>query len=93
MEIQQVNDERRGHFKALEEDIRAGVMTYSWGGPSKMIIEHTEVNPDFEGKGLGKKLVMAAVEYARAQHVKILPLCSFAKAYFEKTPEVQDVLF
>ena len=92
MEIQQINDTRRGYFEAVEDGKEAGKMTYTWAGDTKFIIDHTEVNPDFNGKGVGKKLVMAAVEYARTNNLKIIPLCPFAKATFDKNPDLGDVL-
>ncbi|RED26686.1 hypothetical protein BD847_0608 [Flavobacterium cutihirudinis] len=93
MEIQQINDTRRGYFEAVEDGKQAGKMTYTWAGDSKFIIDHTEVSPDFNGKGVGKKLVMASVEYARANNLKIIPLCPFAKSVFDKVEEIRDVLF
>lgn len=92
MEVQQINDTRKGYFEAIEDGKEAGKMTYTWAGDSKFIIDHTEVSPDFNGKGVGKKLVMAAVEYARANNVKIIPLCPFAKSVFDKVEEIRDVL-
>ncbi|WP_316634658.1 GNAT family N-acetyltransferase [uncultured Flavobacterium sp.] len=93
MEIQQINDGRKGYFEAVEDNKQAGKMTYTWAGDTKFIIDHTEVNPDFNGKGVGKKLVMAAVEYARTNNLKIIPLCPFAKSVFDKTQAIHDVLF
>ena len=93
MEIQQINDTRKGYFEALEDGKQAGKMTYTWAGDSKFIIDHTEVNEDFNGKGVGKKLVMKAVEFARNNNLKIIPLCPFAKSVFDKTAEIHDVLF
>ena len=93
MEIQQINDIKRGYFEAVEDGKEAGKMTYTWAGDTKFIIDHTEVSPDFNGKGVGKKLVMAAVEYARANNLKIIPLCPFAKSVFDKVEEIRDVLF
>ncbi|KRD58142.1 GNAT family acetyltransferase [Flavobacterium sp. Root935] len=92
MEIQQINDTRKGYFEAIEDGKEAGKMTYTWAGDSKFIIDHTEVSPDFSGKGVGKKLVLAAVDYARANNVKIIPLCPFAKSVFDKVEEIRDVL-
>lgn len=68
-------------------------MTYSWAGDSKIIIDHTEVNAEFNGRGVGKQMVMAAVDFARENNIKILPLCPFAKSVFDKTEEIKDVLF
>ncbi|WDF61396.1 GNAT family N-acetyltransferase [Flavobacterium sp. KACC 22758] len=93
MEIQQINDIRKGYFEAIEDGKEAGKMTYTWAGDSKFIIDHTEVSPEFNGKGVGKKLVMAAVEYARENNLKIIPLCPFAKSVFDKVEEIRDVLF
>jgi len=93
MEIIQENEDRKGLFKAIEDGKEAGVMTYTWAGSTKFIIDHTEVNPDFKGKGVGQQMVMKAVEYARANHLKIMPLCPFAKSVFDKNPEITDVLF
>ncbi|AMP99566.1 GNAT family acetyltransferase [Pedobacter cryoconitis] len=93
MNIEQTNDEKKGLFKAIEDGKLAGEMTYVWAGSDKLIIDHTEVSPDFSGKGVGKKLVLEAVGYARAKHVKILPLCPFAKSVFDKNQDLQDVLF
>ena len=92
MEIQQINHTKKGYFEAVEDGKQAGQMTYTWAGNDKFIIDHTEVSPDFNGKGVGKKLVMASVEYARANNVKIIPLCPFAKSVFDKVEEIRDVL-
>ncbi|MFB3387150.1 GNAT family N-acetyltransferase [Flavobacterium sp. LAR06] len=93
MEINQINDIRKGYFEAIEDGKEAGKMTYTWAGDSKFIIDHTEVNEGFNGKGVGKKLVMKAVEYARNNNLKIIPLCPFAKSVFDKTEDIRDVLF
>ncbi|WP_240755317.1 GNAT family N-acetyltransferase [Pedobacter sp. SYP-B3415] len=91
--IEQINDERRGYFKATEGTIEAGRMTYVWAGSQKIIIDHTEVNPDFGGKGVGRLLLNEAVAFARKTQIKILPLCPYAKSVFDKDPEIADVLF
>ncbi len=48
MDIQQFSDETKGHFKAIEDGNEAGTMTYSRIGEEKIIIDHTEVNPEFK---------------------------------------------
>ncbi len=93
MKIQRDDNGKKGHFSALINGEEAGLMTYTWAGEQKFIIDHTEVHPDFSGKGVGKQLVMAAVEFAREHDVKILPLCPYAKSVFNKTPEIREVLF
>lgn len=92
MEILHFNRESKGFFKAMEGYDEAGIMTYSWAGTDKFIIDHTEVNPNFKGQGVGNKLVMEAVNYARANQLKIIPLCPFAKSMFDRKLELNDVL-
>ena len=41
---------------------------------------------------LGKKFLMHIADYARANNIKIIPLCPFAKSVFEKTESIEDVL-
>jgi len=93
MEIKRDDNGKKGQFSALVNEEEAGLMTYTWAGDHKFIIDHTEVNPDYSGQGVGKKLVMAAVEFARENGLKILPLCPYAKSVFDKTPAIQDLLF
>ncbi|UBM60580.1 N-acetyltransferase [Marinilongibacter aquaticus] len=93
MEIKHVNGKHKGVFKALDGDeVEAGRMTYSWAGEDKLIIDHTEVNPDFKGQGVGKELLLTLVDYVREHKIKVIPLCPFAKSMFERMPEIQDVL-
>lgn len=92
MKVERINDANKGFFRAVEDEHQAGLMTYTWAGTDKFIIDHTEVNPDFSGKGVGKMMVMDAVDFARANNIKIIPLCPFAKSVFDKEPEIRDVL-
>lgn len=92
MKIERQDDGKKGAFTAMENDVQAGLMTFTWAGTDKFIIDHTEVNPDFSGQGVGKKMVMDAVAFAREKNLKIIPLCPFAKSVFDKEAEIRDVL-
>ena len=81
----------KGAFVIERDGKRLAEMTYTSAG-SKIIIDHTDVSDALRGTGAGKRLVMAAVEWARAEKRTILPLCPFAKSVFDKTPELRDVL-
>jgi predicted GNAT family acetyltransferase len=58
----------------------------------KLIIEHTEVPEELEGKGIAGRIVRTALDYARAQNLKVLPICPYAKAWIGRHPEYQDLL-
>ena len=92
LEVKQINRETKGEFIATFDGNKAGVMTYSWAGADKIIIDHTEVEPAYNGKGVGKEMVYKAVEFARENNLKIIPLCPFATATFKKNKEIRDVL-
>ena len=53
---------------------------------------HTETPPHARGTGLASRLIEGALQEARARGLKIVPRCSFVKAYVDKHPEVQDLL-
>ena len=93
MLIQQKEGGSKGSFYVEEGGTVLAEMTYSMTGNELMIIDHTEVSDELRGKNVGYQLVHTAVEYARANHVKILPLCPFAKSVFDKkADEFGDVL-
>ena len=85
-------DGNKGFFYIEIEGKQEAMMTFVFAGEDKIIIDHTEVNPGNEGKGFGKKMVNKAVEYARENNLKIIPLCPFAKSVFDKVAEFRDVL-
>ncbi len=58
----------------------------------QMVINHTQVFDGFEGQGIARQLVMAAVDFARKEGRKIMPVCSYAKAVLTRTDEYHDVL-
>ena len=91
MEIKKIDDGKNGAFIAMENETKAGKVTFVWAGEDKIILDHTEVESEFSGQGVGKKMVMAAVAFAREKNLKIIPLCPYAKSVFDKDPEIADV--
>jgi uncharacterized protein len=91
MVIQHTEDETRGTFYIEQDGFSLAEMVYA-KGPGRMIIEHTEVDESLRGQNIGFQLVENGVEYAREQHLKIVPLCRFAKKVISEHRELQDVL-
>jgi hypothetical protein len=92
MDIKQIEHGSKGAFVIDVGSERLAEMTYSKAGEKIIIIDHTDVSDMLRGQGAGKQLVLKAVEYARMNHIKILPLCPFARSVFDKSPELSDVL-
>jgi uncharacterized protein len=70
-----------GELSRLEYRLQDGVMD----------IHHTEVPASLGGRGIGGKLVEAAVAYARAHGLQVRTSCSYARHWMERHPASQDV--
>lgn len=92
MEIQQEDNGIKGEFYVEIDGKREAEMTYAYAGTDKIIIDHTEVGDSLRGKKVGYKLVEASVKFMRNKNLKVMPLCPFAKAVFDKTLDYADVL-
>ncbi|QHC86755.1 GCN5 family acetyltransferase [Empedobacter brevis] len=83
---------KNGVFVLLDENNKeVGELTFMLK-EEQMLINHTGINPELRGQGLAEKLVLEAVDYARKNHLKIIPFCSYVSVYVGKHPEVQDVI-
>lgn len=60
--------------------------------PGQMLIQHTEVPPSLEGRGLAAKLTRTALEFARSKALQVVPACSYTASYMAKHPEYNDLL-
>ncbi len=55
-------------------------------------IRHVESPPALRGKGAAGRLMQGIVDSARASGTKLMPLCSYARAWMSRHPEYQDLL-
>lgn len=92
MEIHKKEDESKGSLYIENNGEKKAEMFYTKAGPDRIIINHTEVKPDFKGNGAGLALVTEAVKQARENKISIIPLCSYARKVFMDHPEFSDVL-
>ncbi|REL38250.1 N-acetyltransferase [Rhodohalobacter sp. SW132] len=92
MDIQHKSGETKGEFYIEKSGAVKGKITYSKLGNTQLIIDHTEVADDLRGEDMGRTLVEHAVNYARRNNLKIIPLCPFAKSIIERDKSLQDVL-
>lgn len=84
--------DHRGAFYIEQDGERLAEMTYSRANASLVIIDHTVVSERLSGQGVGRQLLDATVEWARATHTKVMATCPFARAQFDKDPSIRDVL-
>ncbi len=88
--IKIIHESEKNRVAAYDKDENIGECTYS-KSKSIWIIDHTFVEETYGGQGIAKKLVAEVVDQARANNVKIIPLCPFAKKEFLERPEYADV--
>lgn len=80
-----------GRLEARIDGALAGFVTYR-RRPGRLSLVHTEVDPAFEGRGVGGALIRAAVMQARAEDLVILPFCPFARDWLARHPEHLDLV-
>lgn len=56
-----------------------------------LTILHTEVPKELNGRGIGSKLARGVLDSARAEGLKVKPLCPFVASYMDKHPEYADL--
>ncbi|MGR6320283.1 GNAT family N-acetyltransferase [Micromonospora soli] len=82
----------RERFEARDDTgALAGLVTYQLTG-NIIAYTHTEVDPAFEGKGVGSTLARAVMDDARAKGRTVVPICPFLSKWLEKHPEYEPIL-
>ena len=91
--IERSENGSKGRYEARVEG-HDGVdeLTYSRMSASKIIADHTGVDESLRGTGVGKALVERLIADAREDGFKIVPLCPYVKAQYQRHPEWSDVM-
>ena len=78
-------------YEARIGDRLAGAAYYERDG-SVVVFLHTEVDPAFEGKGVGGRLVQGALDDVRRQGAGVIARCPFVRAWLERHPDYHDLV-
>ena len=84
------NEEEHRYEAHVGPDL-AGYLEY-YADPGRVTLVHTEVDAAFEGRGIGSRLVTAALEDVRRREASVLPLCPFVRSWLQRHPEFQDLV-
>jgi uncharacterized protein len=88
-----INNPDRHRYEALVDTATlAGFVDYQETS-ELVVLTHTEVGPELEGKGIGSALARAALDDVRQRRLKALVLCPFILAWLRTHPDYQDLLF
>lgn len=77
-------------FELYEGHIRLGLLQYQRAG-EVLVVEHTEVDPRYQGKGYAGQLVRAVLDQARSEHRRAIVVCPFAKEWLRRHPEYVEL--
>jgi hypothetical protein len=104
LNIQHDREQSRFHVppESLDHDAAAGtpshmanlgmVLSYKEVRPGVIEFKSTLVPPHLRGQGLGTQLAREALDWARAEGYRVIPLCPFVADFIEQNPEYQELL-
>ena len=81
-----------GRFYFEDGDKMIGELTYTTVKDGVVSIDHTYVDENYRGHGLAGKLLNAMLDFSDLKGLKVVPVCEYAKAAFEKKPEIRFLL-
>lgn len=90
--IEVSNNPAEKRYEARLDGELAGIVVYDLEAGS-IVFSHTEVYPQFEGKGIGGALARGALDDVRAGDAyDVVPQCPFIKGWIDKHPDYADLV-
>jgi len=86
-----INNTERNRFEVTVNG-RTAVSEYMLAGNTRIVFSHNEVPDALEGNGIGSRLARTALEYARDNELKVIPLCPYIASYIRRHPEYRPLL-
>jgi predicted GNAT family acetyltransferase len=84
VEVKDNRDEAR--YEVFADGHLAGFTQYRLEG-GRITFVHTEIDPEYEGSGLGSRLARAALDDARTRNLSVVPRCPFIAGYIRRHAE------
>ncbi|MGK4584896.1 GNAT family N-acetyltransferase [Kitasatospora sp. HPMI-4] len=91
MEQLTTDNAEKSRFEIHDNGELAGFAEYH-RSDNEIAFIHTEIDPRFEGRGLGSRLARTALDTAREQGLAVLPYCPFIRGWITKHPEYADLV-
>lgn len=90
-ELKIVDNRAAGRYDVFLDGRPAAFSTYELE-PGRIVVTHTVVKPQFEGRGIGSRLAKFVVNDAVSRGLRIKPVCPFTRAYLERHPEYDSIV-
>jgi hypothetical protein len=81
-----------GRFEGRLDDRLVAVSEYELPQSGVIKFLHTEVEPEFEGQGLGSVLASTALDQVRDRGLRVVARCPFIAAYIRRHRQYADLL-
>ena len=91
-ELRIEDNTERTRFEAYLGSSLAGFTDYH-AQPGLVTLLHTEIDPPFEGQGIGTRFVAGILDDVRSRGQHVLPICPFVRAFLQKHAEYDDVVW
>ena len=85
-----IDNPARSRFELTEQGLTAFAIYRRAAG--HLVIPHVEAPPALRGRGTAGRLMEGIVAMARMDGLRVVPLCSYAAAWFRRHPEACDLL-
>jgi predicted GNAT family acetyltransferase len=91
LQVQHEETSTGGAFFVTRDGMRLGELVYTRRSEDLVNIDHTEVDPALRGQGVARKLLDAAVAWARQSGTRVKATCRYARGQFESDASIKDV--
>jgi predicted GNAT family acetyltransferase len=85
------DDEAQSRYELRVDGELAGFLTYHVRGQA-ISLNHTEVEPAFQGRGLATHLARFSLDDARTRGLAVLPYCPYVLSWIKKHPDYADLV-
>jgi hypothetical protein len=83
-EIEVTDNPARSRYEARVGDRILGVVDYTLDDAAGIVLDHTRVEPEAEGKGVGTRLAKHALQDVRDRGLRLTIDCPFIAAYVRR---------
>jgi predicted GNAT family acetyltransferase len=90
MEEKVVHEKENERF-IIYMDEKEAFVEYN-AGEGELNLYHTYTDPELRGKGLAAQVVRAALEYIKENNLKVVPTCSYVRAFIKKNDEYEGLV-
>jgi len=89
--IRVVDDAEAARYEIFVGDTLAGFATYRDQSGVRTVV-HTEIEPEFEHRGLGDRLAHEMLDDIRRRGLRLIPRCPFVARFVATHPDYADLV-